>query len=306
MLTQDQLAAWVEQAKEQAQVGQLPDYVPLLAQADSSWAAIQVQTVMGQCWAAGDTHQSFVLMSTIKPFLLLFLLETLGISAVFRRVGTDPSSRPFHSLVQLAEDGGFPRNPMINSGAIALSGCLPGTAGVDRCENFRKWLNAQSGANLVLDADMLQSVRSLPNETNRALIHHLVQARQLQEAECTLDTYNHICCLSSTVDDLARLGMLLASPHPALTPQHQQIVNAVMLTCGLYEASGRFAVQIGVPIKSGVSGAMLAVVPGDSAIACYSPPLDESGNSIAGLMLIQQLVQTLNLSLFSVNRRLGK
>jgi glutaminase len=99
--------------------------------------------------------------------------------------------------------------------------------------------------------------------------------------------------------DLARLGLLLALPQPQIARSHQRAVNALMLTCGLYEASGHYAVRIGLPIKSGVSGALVSVVPGEGAIACYSPTLDTTGNPVAGLVLLEQLAQALNLSVFS-------
>lgn len=297
-LTQAQLDAWVRTVRIQPQAGRLPDYIPLLATVDPSWFAVQVEWIDGQIWATGDLHRSFPLMSVIKPFVLLYLLEQLGQETVFSWVGMDPSDQPFHSLVQLATDRGFPRNPMLNSGAIALVSHLPGADGDQRCEHLRQWLNQQSGANLVLDAAMLRSVRSLRNEANRMIAHTLAQSGSIDGIDITLDTYNQICCLSATVADLAKLGKLLAHPQRSIAPEHQRLVNALMLTCGLYEASGRFAVQVGVPTKSGVGGALLAVIPRQGTIACYSPRLDEAGNSVAGLALLQEMAQSFNLSVF--------
>ncbi|MBL1174709.1 glutaminase A [Pantanalinema sp. GBBB05] len=297
-LTQAQLDAWVRTVSIQPQSGRLPDYIPLLATVDPNWFAVQVECLNGQTYAAGEQHCSFPLMSVIKPFVLLFLLEQLGQETVFSWVGMEPSDQPFHSLIQLASDRGFPRNPMINSGAIALAAHLPGKDSDQRCEHLRQWLNQQSGAQLILDQAMLASVRSLKNEANRAIAHTLAQAGYLNLIDLTLDTYNQICCLSTTVADLAKLGMLLVQPQKSIAPEHQRLVNALMLTCGLYEASGRFAVRIGVPTKSGVGGALLAVVPRQGAIACYSPQLDDAGNSVVGLALLQEMAQSLNLSVF--------
>lgn len=280
-------------------MGQLPDYIPLLATVDRNKFAVQIQRLDGQTYSMGDLKRPFPLMSVIKPFALLFLLEQLGSEAVFQHVGMAPSDQPFYSLAQLTIDQGFPRNPMINSGALVLASLLPGADGATRCETMRQWLNEQAGSQLVLDAVMLASVRSLRNEVNHALASALAQTGQLDEMEVTIDTYNHICCLAGNVVDLARLGLLLAKPQRLLTPLHQQTVNTLMLTCGLYEASAEYAVRIGLPIKSGVSGALLAVVPGQGAIACYSPALDPAGNSIVGLSLVEQLSQALHLSVFS-------
>lgn len=297
-LTQPQLENWVAQATVYAQTGRLPDYIPLLAQVNAQIVAASVRLIDGNGYSAGAIDQPFALMSVVKPLLLLFLLEHVGWEAVFDHVGIDPSEQPFHALTQLTADRGFPRNPMLNSGAITLASMLPGTNGDDRCEALRMWLNQAAGSRFVLDTAMLASVRSLRNEANRAIADVLLRAGHIDAIETTLDTYNHICCLSGTVADLAQVGLLLAQPNGQLQPLHQRTVNALMLTCGLYEASGRFAVRIGLPTKSGVSGALLSVVPGQGAIACYSPTLDATGNSIAGLFLLEQLTQTLNLSLF--------
>jgi glutaminase len=297
-LTQTQLESWVAQAQVYAHTGRLPDYIPLLAQANAQLVAVGIQTVAGQEYFAGAIDQPFALMSVVKPLLLLFLLEQLGWDTVFDRVGIDPSEQSFHSLAQLNADRGFPRNPMLNSGAIALASMLPGSNGSERSEALRLWLNQTAGSRFVLDTAMLTSVRSLRNEANRAIGEVLLRAGSIDHVETALDTYNHICCLSGTVADLAQVGLLLAQPN-AIQPINQRAVNALMLTCGLYEASGRFAVRIGLPIKSGVSGALLSIVPGQGAIACYSPTLDATGNSIAGLFLLEQLTQTLNLSIFN-------
>ncbi len=298
-LTQAQLDTWVNQARERAQEGQLPTYIPLLGQAETDWLAVHLQSVSGAVLESGNTNQPFCLMSVVKPFVLLFLLEQLGADRVFSLVGTQPSEHPFHSLTQLTLDGGFPRNPMINSGAIALAGHLPGDDGATRCEQLRQWLNQKAGCHLLLDQAMLASVRSLKNEANREIADLLAEMGHLNEIETTLDTYNQICCLSGTVGDLAKLGLLLASPQAGINLVHRRMVNALMLTCGLYEASASYAVRIGLPIKSGVSGALLAVAPSVGAIACYSPALDATGNSVAALFLVEQIAQTLNLSLFS-------
>lgn len=297
-LTQAQLNAWVVRAKTHIQGGQLPDYIPMLASANPNWFAVQIQTVDDRIYTAGDVTLSFGLMSAIKPFVLLCLLEQLGKEIVFSHVGMLPSDAPFNSLTQLEADRGFPRNPTINSGAIALASILPGSDAFSRCEYLRQWLNQSANSHLFLDRLMLDSVRSLPNERNRAITSLLAASGYVAAAEIALDTYNHVCCLSGTVDDLARLGMLLVQ-HKVISAQNRRAVNAIMSTCGLYQASARFAVEVGLPTKSGVSGAILSIVPSQGAIACYSPALDEVGNSKAGLFLVQQLAQELSLSVFS-------
>ena len=276
----------------------LPDYIPLLAQANPTWFAVHIQGINGQIHSTGDIHLSFPLMSVIKPFVLLFLLEQLGTEAVFERVGMEPSHEPFNSLKQLQADQGWPRNPMINSGAIALASLLPGLDARSRCESLCQWLNQRAGCQLSLDELMLSSVLSAPNERNRAIASLLARSAYVDAAETALDTYNHICCLSGTVADLALLGTLLVRGEKSSSPKHRRTVNALMTTCGLYQTSGCFAVEVGLPTKSGVSGAMLTVVPSQCAIACYSPALNQAGNSKACLSLLQQLTQAVDLSVF--------
>lgn len=293
-LTQLQLESWVAQA--QTKSGQLPCYVPLLAKTDPNKFAVTFHLRNAPHLTVGDVDCPFVLMSVIKPFLLLFLLHNLRQDEVLSRVGFQPSPHSFNSLQQLIDDHGFPRNPMINSGAIALADLLPGTDGETRCERLQQWLNQQSGSLLVLDQAMLASVRSLPNSVNRAIADQLAQSGYLNSVEAALDAYNHICCLSGTVTDLARLGQLLAYSHPHLSAAYQHRVNMVMLNCGLYETAGYYAERIGLPIKSGVSGGLLAIIPNQGAIACYSPQLDRVGNPVVGLVILEQMAEWLRLN----------
>jgi glutaminase len=288
-LTQAQLNEWVRQASHHARLGRLPDYVPALAQANPTWIAACICQVDGQHYATGLTHQPFALMSVVKPFLLLFLLEQHGAAFVFSQVGDLPSNAPFNSLAQLQADRGWARNPMINSGAIVLASLLAGADAQDRCAGFCQWLNQQSASNWALDHRVLNSVNALKNEVNWQIAELLVQAGYMPNVELAIATYNHLCCLSGTIQDLAQLGLLLAKLGESISPVHQQIVNQIMLTCGLYEESAQFAAEIGLPTKSGISGALLAIVPTEGAIACYSPPLNATGNSIAGMFLLEQI-----------------
>jgi len=254
-LTSPQLEDWVAHLQAAPPSGRLPDYIPLLAQADPAWFAVQIGRGGGADLAAGTVAQPFPLMSVIKPLLLLFLLQQWGQDPVFARVGMQPSDQTFHSLAQLTLDRGFPRNPMLNSGAIALAEMLPGGTGSDRCQALCDWLNQRAGSCLSLDEVMLTSVRSLPNEANRAIAKLLAQSGWLKDIELVLDTYNQICCLSGTVADLAKLGLLLAKPQEQIHPMHQQTVNALMLTCGLYEVS----------VFTGISHSAKTETPGDAA-----------------------------------------
>jgi len=296
-LSPSQLAEWVRYAKYYARSGRVPTYVGGLATAQPDWFGIKI-SVEGQGHQAGETHLTVPLMSVIKPFLLFHLLEVDG-EDVFKWVGIQPSEQPFNSITQLEEDEAFPRNPMLNSGAIAMASMLSGANGDLRCERLRQWLNRRAGCQLVLDESMLATVRSLPNEQNRAIASTLAEAGRLGcDAAGALDTYEQICCLSGRLDDVVALGRLLVVPKLGVA-EHQRKVLALMLTCGLYEESGPAAVQIGLPMKSGVSGLVLAALPAGGVIACYSPPLNGIGNSIGGLFMMTQLSRHLKLSLLS-------
>lgn len=296
-LSPSQLAEWVRYAKYYARSGQVPTYVGGLSTAEPDWFGIVIEA-NGKQQAMGETHLTVPLMSVVKPFLLFHLLATRG-EEVLRAVGVQPSEQPFNSLVQLEADEYFPRNPMLNSGALTLASMLPGQGGSDRCERLRRWLNRRAGCQLTLSQTMLESVRSLPNEQNRIIARALAEAGQLEsEAAIALDTYEQICCLSGTLVDIAKLGKLLVQPHLGIA-EHQQTVLALMLTCGLYEESGAMTVQIGLPMKSGVSGLILAAHPAGGIVAVYSPPLNATGNSIGGLFMLTQMSRHLKLSLLS-------
>lgn len=297
-LTNTELLACIQQTTSQADQGKVSDRIPQLALADPGWFAIHICCKSGKNISFGDTACVFPLMSVIKTFSLLYLLEHLGAEKVFGWVGVEPSDAPFNCLEQLISDRGYPRNPMINSGAITLSDKLPGKDANERTLLFCQWLNQLAGCQLDLDEVMLASVRLTRSKANEAIANYLAQAGHLENIEIALDTYEQICCLSGRVEDLALLGKLLAFDNGCISPQNRRIVNAVMSTCGLYEASAEFAVKIGLPMKSGIGGGLLAIVPGEGAIACYSPALDRVGNPVAGLVFVEALAQELQLSIF--------
>ncbi|MEG5067303.1 glutaminase A [Microcoleus sp. B3-A4] len=297
-LQPEQLAAWAKEAIDRSKSGQIPAYIPLLAQADRQGFAVQIRAIDGQFLSWGSIAQTFPLMSVVKPFVLLYLLCELGEKTVFDCVGCDPSELPFNSLTQLEIDQGKPRNPMINSGAIALASLIPGQNAVARCQNLRTWLNQKANSQLFVDELMLDSVKTNPNQNNWNIALKMVESGYLDNAKIALETYNRLCCLSGTVEDLAKLGMVLVNSGDRQIGENCRTVKALMATCGLYEASARFALRVGLPAKSGVSGALLSVIPGQGAIGFYSPPLDKEGNSVGGLFLLEQIAKTLRLSVF--------
>ncbi|MBC6429690.1 glutaminase [Nostoc sp. HG1] len=292
-LTTAKLSAWVQLAKTQAKRGRVTDRIPQLAKANPGWFAAHICCESGKSISFGDAACIFPLMSVIKTFSLLYLLEHFGAETVFKWVGVEPSDKPFNSLEQLVADRGHPRNPMINSGAITLSDKLPGKDANQRTLLFCQWLNQFAGCKLSLDEVMLASVRLTRSTANEAIANYLAETSHLENLETALDTYEQICCLSGRVEDLALLGKLLACENGCLSAQNRRIVNAVMSTCGLYEASAQFAVRVGLPMKSGIGGGLVAIVPGEGAIACYSPVLDNIGNPVGAIAFVEALAQEL-------------
>ena len=279
----EDIQAWIGEVHLLDRKGQTPYYIPVLNRVNPEVFALQIHCLEGEILSWGDETVTFPLMSVIKPFLLLYLLNHLGEDAVFRRVGKQASSYPFNSLTQLQEDSGFPRNPLINSGAIALADLLGGETPESRCENLLLWLNKMGNCQLFLDRSVLESVHSYPNVHNQALSLELEKNGYISHRYLALETYNRICCLSGKIADLTNLGkLILAAPFG-------KIILEIMTNCGLYEASQQFAIEVGFPTKSGVSGALLSILSDEGVIACYSPLLNEQGNSVLGLDLLTKL-----------------
>lgn len=299
MLQPAQLQNMVAEAILHSQSGQLPQYIPKLAEIDPATFALQIRDLNHWVISEGNLEITFPLMSVIKPFLFLFLLQNLGAKTVFNYVDCQPSEYPFNSLEQLQIDRGKPRNPMINSGAITLASLLPGNDPLERCQNLCHWLNVQGNCQLFLDRSILNSVYSVPNSRNHSLALELAKFGYLDDPQLAFDTYNHLCCLAGNITDLARLGLLLVAPSETILEENSCLVKAIMMTCGLYQASGRMAVKVGVPTKSGVSGILLSVIPHQGVIVSYSPRLDANGNSVAGLLLLETLAKALKLSIFN-------
>jgi glutaminase len=194
---------------------------------------------------------------------------------------------------------------MINSGAITLADKLPGKNGHECTQLFCNWLNKLAGTQIYIDTDILASVRASHSQINIDIANYLYESGNLNNIELSLDVYEQICCISGRVEDLAKLGRILAYKSEFINDKHRQTVNTVMLTCGLYEASAEYAVKIGLPIKSGIGGGLVAIIPNQgampsaiAAIASYSPALDIVGNPVAGLALMETLSQNLQLSIF--------
>ncbi|TAD78376.1 MAG: glutaminase A [Oscillatoriales cyanobacterium] len=285
----DRLDELVQQLAKNIPSGYLPDYVPALAQANSQAFGAALRAIDGRTWSRSRPRQPLVLMSVVKPLLLLYALRILGIDPVRSLLDCQPSALPYNDLSQLLEDGGRPRNAMLNSGAIALAGLIPGRNARDRVRLFQRWCYETWGLLLPVNETLCASVQSLPNQHNQAIAQTLVQFGTLEDATLALDTYNRICCTTLTLPDLASLGCWLAEPLDDWAEAIAEVLD-MMAVGGLYQQSPDWMERVGWPAKSSVSGLVWAVQPGVGAIACYSPPLDDQGNSLLGLAFVRRAI----------------
>lgn len=286
--------------------GKVADYIPALKQIDPSKFGIAVALPDGQLLAAGDCDETFSIQSISKLFTLALSLGQSG-DAIWSRVGREPSGNAFNSIVQLEYEKGIPRNPFINAGALAvtdmlLAGHEPREA-IGHILRFIRFLADDDS--IVIDHEVVTSERAV-SDRNMALAHYMLSYGNLIHApEKVLGAYIHHCAIAMNCRQLAVAGLFLAnggkhpSGHSVISPLRARRINALMLTCGLYDSSGDFAFRVGIPSKSGVGGGILAVVPSVASIAIWSPGLDQSGNSLLGTLALEELAHQLDWSVFA-------
>ena len=299
----------VAEGRRDAVNGKVAQYIPQLALAEPAHVALAVCDVSGESYAAGDVDVVFTLQSVSKVFALAHVLNTQEDErALFEKVSVEPSGDSFHSIVLLEQESGRPRNPLINAGAIVVSENMPGETAEQRIAGLQAFLwelaDVRDDA-FALDERVYLSEQST-GFRNRALANYMRHFGVIEEPDQAVDTYFRQCSLAANVQQVAQAGLFLANDGvvPAtgkriLSSHQNQRVLALMATCGLYDECGSFAVNVGLPAKSGVSGVMLAIVPGRYSIACYAPALGPKGNSVAGMRMLQMLSNELGLSLFS-------
>ncbi|MEM1385431.1 MAG: glutaminase [Pseudomonadota bacterium] len=280
------------ETRPMAAKGTVANYIPALARVDPSKFAMVVNWADGTEWATGDADEPFSIQSISKLFTLALAMEWVG-DDLWQRVGREPSGMRFNSLIQLETERGIPRNPFINAGAIVVTDAL-----IERRWNFETAFRAQmrllSGSDRVqYDRDVFGSERR-HGDLNRAIAFVLKAYGNLRsDPQAVCDTYFRGCSLAMTARELARAAMFIVTPQPgpaACAPgRHARRLRAIMRTCGLYDQSGEFAFDVGLPGKSGVGGGILAVQPGAFAAVVWSPPLDRFGNSVAGQAALERL-----------------
>lgn len=284
--------------------GRVADYIPRLAQVPRDKFGMAVVTLDGQLYRTGDADEAFSIQSIAKVYTLTLALQAIG-ERLWDRVGREPSGSAFNSLVQLEVEHGVPRNPFINAGALVVADVVLGSRADARADLLATVRGCAANPALRDDPDVAASEKA-HGYRNAALANFIRSFDNLAEPiEAVLDFYFYQCSLAMSCVDLARGFLFLAnqgrcpwSGKVLLSPNLTKRINALMLTCGTYDAAGDFAYHVGMPAKSGVGGGIVGVIPGQLAVAVWSPALNAKGNSLAGSLALERFTDLSGLSIF--------
>lgn len=286
--------------------GALSTVYPALRTADPGRFGVVVAGVAGQTYAAGDSAVPFSIMSVAKPFVFAIACRDLGADEVRARVGVNATGLPFNSLTAVERGADGRTNPMVNSGAIATTALVRGRNVEERWERIAAGLSGFAGRPLALDDDLYRSAAA-SNHRNRA-IAQLLHSREALDGDPdeAVELYTRQSCLAVTAEDLAVMGATLADG--GVNPRTlERVVDlptcraalATMIVAGMYETSGDWLYDIGLPGKSGIGGGMVTVSPGKGALGTFSPLLDAAGNSVRGTLCAAFLSRTLGLDILA-------
>lgn len=304
---EDLLEELLAECRPYTQQGTLANYIPELAKGNINDLGIYVQRSDGRHYQVGDYKKRFTIQSVVKPILLLLALLDNGEEFVRSRIGVEATGKPFDAI-NVTDQSLLSEhlNPMVNMGAIAMCSLIKGATYEERFQRLLDLTRTLAGdPNICLDEAVYQSEKRTGNK-NRALAFLLKSYGLLQDdVEEVLDCYFKACSISVNSKDLAQVGYVLANrgklpqtDERIFPSRYAHYVNAILMTCGMYDGSGDFAVRVGVPAKSGVGGGIMAVVPTRMGIGIFSPGLDGKGNSLAGAQVLERLSKRMYLSIF--------
>lgn len=284
--------------------GHVASYIPELAKIDPDKYGIYLKTADNKEFEVGDSREAFSIQSISKVISLAFAMGIQG-NKIWDRIGVEPSGNPFNSIVQLEFESGIPRNPFINSGAIVLADIL-----LEELENpkqnyldfMRKFSNNPA---IEYNTDVVQSEKNY-GYRNEATANMLKALKNLiNSPKKVLDFYYHQCSIEMSCCDLANLFLHFADHSRrfeyelfSLSKNQIKRINSIMLTCGFYDEAGEFAFKVGLPGKSGVGGGIVAIKPHDYCVACWSPRLNDKGNSLLGMRSLRLLTQKTGFTIF--------
>jgi len=298
----EELVAEAHERNRGVETGEVADYIPVLASADPALFGVCVVEVGGGVHVAGDVEHAFSIQSISKAFVYALVCEALGHELVLERVGVDNTGLAFNSVMAIELHGGHPMNPMVNAGALATTALVPD----DRWTLIRDGLSRFAGRPLSLDQATYES-EAATNQRNQAIARLLESYGRIDEDPLdVVDVYTRQCSLLVTARDLAVMGATLAdggvnpiTGERVVAASVCRDTLAVLAATGLYERSGEWLFEIGVPGKSGVSGGIVTVAPGKAGIATFSPRLDAAGNSVRGQRATAFLSRSLGLNVFA-------
>jgi glutaminase len=286
--------------------GAVSTVYPALAEVSGELFGIAVVGTSGRIYAAGDAQHAFTVMSVSKPFMFALACEELGAEEVRERLGVNATGLPFNSVTAVEQGLGGRTNPMVNAGAIATTSLAPGASCADKWRTILDGLSRFAGRPLTLNEAVYASAAGT-NIRNRSIARLLESYGRIwmDPLEAT-DLYTRQCCLDVTAQDLAVMGATLAdggvnplTGERVIAPTTCKATLAVMATAGLYETSGDWLYDIGLPGKSGIGGGIVTVSPGKGAVGTFSPLLDAAGNSVRGQLVARLFSEQLGLSLFA-------
>ncbi|WP_205439593.1 glutaminase A [Peribacillus alkalitolerans] len=307
ILSQEELNELVLNAKKFTKQGKLADYIPALLNANRDDLSIAIYHPDGECVSAGDTSDKMTLQSISKVLTLAYALIDCGEDYVFSKVGYEPTGDPFNSIIKLEiNNPSKPLNPMINAGALAVAHMIYGNTVLDRFNKILSFVRELSGNSKVTYSEEVAKSEFETSFLNRSLCYYMKQHGVIDEkVEDLMDLYTKICAIEVDCFDLARIGIVFAMngidpvTNRRIIPEEvARICKTFMVTCGMYNASGEFAIRVGIPAKSGVSGGIMGAIPHRYGLGILGPALDERGNSVAGLKLLEMLSSKYSLSMF--------
>jgi glutaminase len=294
--------AWLAQRSNRQ--GHLADYIPELTLVDPDQFGLALATIHGRLHTIGDAEALFTIQSTSKPLTFCLALELAGPEVVASRVGIEPSGDPFNAIV-FDPSTHRPFNPMVNAGAIAIAGLLCEQLGSEAYGVVLERFSQAAGRSLTMDEAVFRS-ESETGHRNRAIAHLLLANGAMNvDPDEALDLYFRQCSIRVTAIDLARIGATFANMgknpstgHVTFDLQAVRSTMSIMFTCGMYDYSGHWAYDVGIPAKSGVGGGILGVVNRQIGIGSFSPRLDPKGNSIRGVASFEMLAEEFGLHAF--------
>jgi glutaminase len=305
----EQVEAVVKEAYEKFKTdtnGKNADYIPYLAKVDSKLFGIAIVTTDNQVLTMGDVKYSFSIQSISKVYSLALAMDEQGAQKVLEKIGSEPTGRPFNSPDAVVDMPTHSGNPFVNAGAIATVSLISGSTADEKWNKILDFYSKAAGEKLVLIDEVYKS-EAATNTGNKALSYLLAKYDRIYADPFeSVDVYTKQCSVGVNATQLARMGATLANNgvNPATG---EQVIKAeeiphilsTMMEAGLYDGSGTWAWNVGLPAKSGVGGGIVAIAPGKGAIAVFAPPLDDAGNSVKAQEVIRYVAEKLHYNIFS-------